>query len=306
MKSKIISLFLIFSLALLASCNEKEANSLGAVKEFTVQDALEEVDGLSATVILLYGQSNATGVAYNAYLQIKSPEDYSKCSAGYSNVLINFITENGWNSSSGKFVPCSLGQAVNEHCFGPEIGIADVLSKAFQDEKVFIIKYSWGGTILFNQWLDGKGNRGELYDASNKFTVASLEYLKSKGYKPTIKAVCWMQGESDSIDDNMSEKYFDNTKKFVGYLRKDLKNYCDGDFKFIDAGIAEIAVWKNHAIVNDAKKAYAESNADCEYFSTSEMGLSTLEEPEGNADVAHYDALSMLALGRKFGELALD
>ena len=38
------------------------------------------------------------------------------------------------------------------------------------------------------------------------------------------------------------------------------------------------------------------------YFSTIDMGLTIDKEPEGNPDWGHYDSLSELALGRRFGE----
>ena len=60
-----------------------------------------------------------------------------------------------------------------------------------------------------------------------------MENLKSKNYIPTIKAMCWMQGEGDSYDGYYQE-YYDNTKLFVGNLREDLKELSgDKEFSFI-------------------------------------------------------------------------
>ena len=39
------------------------------------------------------------------------------------------------------------------------------------------------------------------------------------------------------------------------------------------------------------------------YFSTIDMGLTIHKEPEGEPDWGHYDSLSELELGRKFGKL---
>lgn len=303
MKIKIFALLTALLLVFSVGCGKDDGVSgLGATKSFTVKDTLETVENKTAKVVLLYGQSNATGVASNEYLKQNDFEAFSVASSGYDSVKINFITENGGNSSGGKFVPCKLGQAANANYFGPEVGIADILSKTYANETVFIIKYSWGGTVLDFQWLNGNYGKGELYEAANSFTVTSLEYLKKKGYKPIIEAVCWMQGESDSISDDMANKYYKNTEKLVGYLKADLKGYTDGDFKFIDAGIAEIDAWVKHDAVNTAKKNYAETHENCYYFSTAEMGLTTLNEPAGKPDIAHYDSTSMLKLGRKFGE----
>ncbi|MBO4323462.1 MAG: hypothetical protein J5836_02255 [Clostridia bacterium] len=303
MKSKVLAAVTAIFMLFAVGC-EKKDNS-GVIKSFTVKDTLQSVNGQAARVVLLYGQSNATGVASNAYLAQKDAEAFAVASSGYDNVLINYFTENGGNSSGGEFVTCKLGQAASADYFGPEVGIADVLSKTYQSETTFIIKYSWGGSALDFQWLDGNHNRGDMYFAAKAFTLTSLEYLKKKGYKPIIEAVCWMQGETDSITEDMADKYYKNTEKFVSYLKNDFKGYYENDFKFIDAGIAEIIFWTNYEKINAAKKRYADSNENRYYFSTQEMGLTTLEEPAENPDIAHYDSTSMLALGKKFGEIAV-
>lgn len=300
---KILTCFLLTLIILtLVACSNgtpPSAYSLGAVQTFSVQDTLPAVEGKVAHVVLLYGQSNATGVASNAYFAAKSPAEYSAATAGYDNVLINFVTENGNNTSLGRFVKAVPGQGAGADYFGPEVGMANALVAKYHDEPVFIIKYSWGGTILDVQWLDGAYGRGELYNAAMAFTTASLDYLVAKGYVLDLQAVCWMQGESDSVNQAMADRYYENTQKFVGYLRKDLDSYGK-NWTFVDAGIAEIEVWSHHDAVNAAKRRYAEENEHCVYFGTHEMGLRTDGEPEGAPDVAHYDSLSAFALGRAF------
>ena len=73
-------------------------------------------------------------------------------------------------------------------------------------------------------------------------------------------------------------------------------------FRFIDAGIAEIPLWIDPYTVNNSKSAFADTEANNFYFSTSAMGLTTNLEPEGAPDLAHYDSQSALALGKKFAE----
>ena len=213
---KLIALFIfiVFSICLTA-CKSKD--NLNAKQVFSVEDTLDEVDNTTAKVILLYGQSNATGVSLNQYLSVNDPDTYSKASNGY-NILINYITENGGNSSNDRFVNVKLGQGANSSYFGPEIGIADYLTSHNNDENVFLIKYSWGGSILYNQWFDSKHNRGELYNASLNFTITSLNYLKSKGYNVEIEAICWMQGESDSLKKKQAKDYYNNTVKLIDEL----------------------------------------------------------------------------------------
>ena len=298
---RIILASLLICLLCFTACSSDYKHVLNAIQSFSVEDTLSNVDSAPCDVVILLGQSNATGVAANAYLEQKAPDEYAALINGSDNVLINYITENGGNSSENKFVKVVPGQGANKDYFGPELGIADALSKR-ATKQVFILKYAWGGSILDTQWFEGNCKRGELYDAAMAFVTASLDYLKSKGYKINISAVCWMQGESDSFDDTMTKRYHKNTTKFVEYLRKDLSKYSKNKFIFIDAGIAEIDLWKNHKDVNAAKKQCSEELDNYVYFSTQEMGLTTNLEPEGGPDIAHYDSLSALALGRKFAE----
>ncbi len=303
MKKILLFVLLIALIFCGISCKQKTvATPIGALTSFAVEGGVSTVTNQPAKVVLLYGQSNATGCAINAYLNQKSPSDYAEAEAGYANVLINFITENGNNSSGGYFVPTTLGQGASKDHFGPEVGIASDLSARFPNETVFIIKYSWGGSVLANQWLDGNGERGELYAAALNFTKTSLDFLRGQGYLPEIAAVCWMQGESDAVDKGTAKEYYRNTKNFVSDLRKDLKDYSSTPFLFLDAGIAEIDVWKHFEIVNQAKARFAKTDDNNIYFSTTALGLTTDQEPEGSPDIAHYDAQSALILGKEFAK----
>ena len=302
MKKTILFVLLAALLFAGVSCKKNTPSVLGAVRSFSVEGGVSAVENQPAKVVLLYGQSNATGVAANQYLQQKSPADYAEAAAGYERILINFITENGANSSGGYFVPATLGQGASKDHFGPEVGIASDLSARFPNETIFIIKYSWGGSILDDQWLDGNGKRGELYTAALNFTKTSLDFLKGQGYRPQIAAVCWMQGESDAVYLEKANDYYDNTKRFVSYLRKDLASYAEPPFLFLDAGIAEIDIWLNPGIVNEAKARFAETDDNNIYFSTTALGMATNLEPEGTPDLAHYDAQSAFALGKEFAK----
>ena len=294
------SITILLIVVSMTACKENKVDSLGASQTFEVKDTLTSVNNVNVKVILLYGQSNATGISQNAYLFGNDPDTYSHAYSGYDNIMINFITENGLNSSNGEFVNVKLGQGGGSSFFGPEVGIADNLYTRFPDEQIFIIKYSWGGSILHNQWLDGKSNRGELYNAAINFTKASLEYLKSKGYIVEIAGLCWMQGESDAVRGEYSSNYYNNTKRLAKFFREDLKKYYNNHLLFIDAGIEEIDFWPDYIKINDAKKKYSNENEYNIYFSSSELNLTTNIEPVDNPDVAHYDSLSMLKLGRKF------
>ena len=59
---------------------------------FSVADTLPDGGGKKATVILLGGQSNASGCSIVEYLEKNvSPDQYAEYEAGYDNVYINYL-----------------------------------------------------------------------------------------------------------------------------------------------------------------------------------------------------------------------
>ena len=270
--------------------------------EFPVKDCLPDAEGERARVIILIGQSNATGCSLTSYLeQSVDADSYAEYSAGYDNVLINFNLDNHKYTSGGAFVPVDLNCAAGEGYFGPELGMAEVLSESFPEEKVFILKYTMSGYSLNYHWLYGR-ERASIYNAFYAFATTYLDYLLSKGYDISVDAICWMQGESDTTE-YKAGRYFENTSRFVSYLREDLSPYAnEKGIYFIDAGISSSPYClPSYPEINEAKKAFADTSEMNIYFPTIEAGLTTLYEPASNPDLGHYDALSELELGRMFG-----
>lgn len=271
--------------------------------DYRVNDTLEAVpEGTDAKVIILIGQSNATGCSLTSYLREGiSEEKYKEFEEGYDNVLINFCLDNHSYSSDGAFVPVDLSCAAGDGYFGPEVGMAEELSAAFPTEKIFILKFSMSGFSLNYHWLYDY-SPSWIYESFIVFAETYLEYLSSKGYSVSLDAICWMQGESDTTDYKAS-KYYKNTVSFVNYLRTDLAAYAGADgIYFIDAGISSSPYCEPaYPEINEAKKRFSQDSPLNIYFPTIEPGLTTLYEPESNPDLGHYDAISELELGRMFG-----
>lgn len=270
---------------------------------YSVPDSLPDGNGQRVKVILLLGQSNATGCGINAYLEKQiSPEQYDRYRQGFPSVLINYCLDDHNASSQGHFVKTDLSCGAAEGFFGPEVGMAEVLSKAYPDETVFILKYTMSGYSLHHNWLR-QGQRGSIYDACLSFTETYMDQLLEKNYDARIGAVCWMQGESDTTHFKASH-YFDNQTAFVSYLREDLAKYAeDGGIWFIDAGISNSPYCEPaYPQINEAKARFAEQSPQNLYFSTIDAGLTVHLEPEGEPDWGHYDALSELKLGQLFGQ----
>ncbi|MBQ2805445.1 MAG: hypothetical protein IJF08_00145 [Clostridia bacterium] len=263
--------------------------------------------GTPAKVILLLGQSNATGCSLTSYLQeCVGEEQYAAYEAGYESVRINYCLDDHKYTSGGAFVKTDLSCAAGDGYFGPEVGMAEVLAGAYPDETVFILKYSMSGYSLHHHWLCA-GERGSIYEACMAFVKTYLQALTDAGYDARVGAVCWMQGESDTTDFKAS-KYLANQTAFAAYLRQDLAAYAEeGGIYFIDAGISNSPYCEPaYPAINEAKAAFAAQSELNLYFSTIDAGYTVHKEPEGDPDWGHYDAESELALGHRFGELIVE
>ena len=267
---------------------------------YTVNDTLPDGEGKVARVILLGGQSNASGCSRDDYLEKNvSEEKYAEYKNGYDNVYINYLS--GQNLSEG-FVKCATEQGEIGDGFGPELGLADKLNELYPDETFFIIKCAWGGTNLFEQWLSpsSKGKTGDLYKSFVAFVQSSIDYLTDKGYDVQIEGMCWMQGESDSFSVEASNAYGEHLENFIKDIRGKFSKYAAADgIAFIDAYIAKNpAYWVYYEAVNQGKTDVASLSELNRVVDTSD--LSCTLEPEGAPDIAHYDSLSEIKLGHLF------
>lgn len=268
---------------------------------------LQHGDGQRIKVILLLGQSNASGSSIVSYLEKNStPSDYERYSKGFPSVLINYCIDDHNVCSEGEYLNVDLNCGAASGFFGPELGMADALSAAYPDETVLILKYTMSGYSLHYHWLCS-GQRGSIYQAFIEFAKKNMEHLTDLGYNARIGAICWMQGESDTTEFK-AERYFDNQCAFVSYLREDLAPYAEeGGIYFIDAGISDGPYCEpGYPTVNEAKRRFSELSSLNIYFSTIDAGLTTINEPDGDPDWGHYDALCELELGRIFANYVID
>lgn len=303
-------LFILFLLLLTCSCKTNTSTSLNSSIDysinmdtnFEINDCLNDGNNQKAKVIVLLGQSNASGCTYNNYLEMNtSNEEYERYQNGFDNVLINYSIDNRSYTTNGEFKKVDLTCGVKEGRFGPELGMSDVLSKEFKDETIFILKFTMSGYSLNHHWLNNY-ERFDIYNACLIFLETYLDYLISKNYDINLDAICFMQGESDTTEYKAS-RYYNNLIKFTNYLRSDLDKYNDDEIYFIDAGISDSPYCEpSYPDINKAKEDFSKLSPYNIYFPTIENGLTTMNEPYENPDLGHYDSLSMIRLGELFGE----
>lgn len=271
---------------------------------FTINDTLPDGNGKEATVILLGGQSNASGCSLDEYLKKNvSAEEYAEYQSGFDNVYINHLS--GANMSQA-FVKCASFQGELPGSFGPELGLAERLSQMYPDRTFFIIKCAWGGTNLYSEWLSpsSKGRTGKLYKQFEAYVETSIEYLIAKNYDVKIAGMCWMQGESDALSVENAENYGTHLNNLIEDIREKFAKYAAEDgIAFVDAYIAaNPAYWVYYEAVNACKQEVAERGGLNAVVDTITAGLTCDKEPEGAPDMAHYDSMSQIKLGHLFAE----
>lgn len=293
MKNKRLLLLLPF--IALASCNESVSYYPKELDPNTTYD----------DVYLIMGQSNASGVSQHIYLKDNEPELYQKYTDGNSKILISYDTDERIQKD---FVPTKFGFGNTDEFFGPEIGIADVLSQ--KEATQYIIKATYSGSCLQTQYVNSNGTKFKFYNRFIAFIKEQLEALEKDNKYPRIRGLFWMQGESDSCLGN-TKKYQKAEQYFYEYLRHDLNDWIYEYFNFVDAYIyTRGTVWVDPKTINDCKQRFADNNEHCYCIKTNgedETAIKLYIKSEtGEAeDSAHYDSKSMVLLGKAAGQFLL-
>lgn len=269
-----------------------------------------EKNNIEAQIVVLLGQSNAEGNSHSRFLSDRvGKEKADEYFAGYDIIRISFANSDFINTSDYKFVPVCASQGYTSERFGPELGMAEKLSRAVLKSPVFIIKYTYGGTALKDEWRPPscKGSTGHLYTETVEYVRVQCELLRSMGFEPVIKAICWMQGESDAEREEF-EDYAFLERGFIRDLRDAFSAYKPDscEIGFVDAGISDCPAWIEMEKVNASKKALSLEDEYHDYIDTLSAALPYNEEPYGEVDIYHYDCLGSIGLGHLFAEVLLN
>jgi hypothetical protein len=118
---------------------------------------------------------------------------------------------------------------LDEHHFGPEIGIGHVLGDAI-DEPVLLVKTAWGGKSLFVDFRppSSGGDVGPYYkrmidDVRTAIARAADEIPAAKGRNVEIAGFIWYHGWNDGCDpEHAVPAYETNLVNLIHDVRKDL------------------------------------------------------------------------------------
>jgi hypothetical protein len=250
--------------------------------------------GQPMDVFIVAGQSNAHGWKADACQLSADNQRY----VGSPNPLA-LLTYKERNlpdplDNTGTFamlVPQGPGFAANFNGFGPELSLGIDLADSSRSS-IAIIKYAIGSAGL-NADFRKPANR--LYPTFTTFVATAQQQLREQGFDPTLRAVFWLQGETDTSDHPAA--YGQNITDFVHDLRNDLNA---PSLKFylteinpnmpVFAAIGE-AVGK----VNQGMKDLAGQDPLVRFVSTGDI-------TSGFADPVHYSADQEISIGQRWAK----
>ena len=172
-------------------------------------------------LFILSGQSNMVG--WGSSLDLESVARF-----GHNQRLYMFENDQ-WQSLKPFKDPSQMQRdrfGINEYTFGPEIGFAHELAKAWPGNRIGIVKQAVGGTGImawapaWNQQdadLTSDAHKGPLYqELLNKVKAAIKEE------EVEIRGFLWLQGGKDMILMKTADRYAENLETLVNALRHDL------------------------------------------------------------------------------------
>jgi hypothetical protein len=178
--------------------------------------------------------------------------------------------------------------------FGPEIGFARTL-QARGKKSLALVKAAFSGTGMTTDWRPrDAGPSGACYRALVEETKNALEKAREKGITLRIRALVWVQGESDA-NATLAPQYARNLGEMITALRQDLgapemtalvgvnTHFGNGKNTFMP-------------VIVEQQKQLAAGLERCVYVNTE--GLSY-------ANGAHFDTKGTLEMGVRFAEALL-
>jgi hypothetical protein len=203
---------------------------LAALAGFASSPALSN-DRNTADIVVFAGQSN---IQVNANTTPQNVPDHIVRDAGVhiwdcENQCF-VVYEAGINSMQP--VRGQVGGAAGN--WGPEAEFSFLMRRAFPARELNIVKFGIGGSQLAGNpevpnWCPS--GKGELFDRTEKTIFDSKQVLQKQGKFPVVRAIVWMQGESDAFQGGpTAEDYFEN---LMGWSAAARKRWGDDSTKLI-------------------------------------------------------------------------
>ncbi len=225
-------------------------------------------------VLLLAGQSNMVGWAYNSNL----PQELQQ-----PRTDIDIYWGGAWT-----YLHPGLGGGSSY--FGPEITFCRDIVDAQPGEDIVFVKYAVGGTNLWNDWRPDDGVQYTNFMSAVDNALLSVS-------EPEIVGMIWMQGESDawSIHSTLehAQEYQQNLTGFIQHIRAD---FGVPDLPFVIGRISQSPVWIWGDIVRQAQVNVSQMVPNTALVDTDDLPL--------RSDNMHYNASGTVTLGARFADAA--
>lgn len=177
--------------------------------------------------------------------------------------------------------------------FGPEIGFAHTIARAYPHDTHIIVKHVATGSSI-EQWLPGS----RLYKGLMRQLTYATRHAQKKiagenqAKEATVDAIVWMQGEQDARNKGKASRYEGHLKRFVAGLRTELNSPHS---LFIMGQVSpEDAAFSMTTLIQQAQGRIQRSLPRTMLIPTEDLGKLY--------DRVHYDAHGQLELGKRFAQ----
>lgn len=276
-------------LAFLAQAIVLEAGAAGALQVTPLREGRLPQVGEEADIVVLFGQSNAEGLAPLAAVP-------AALRGAQPRIRV-------WNDAQGQFEPLQAG--VNSMLFpmqqhvGPEMGMVEIANELPQ--LVWLVKVGVSQSSLgpmAGPWNEWGSNAGELYPELVRRIAAAAEAIRALGLVPRVRLVCMMQGETDALDPILATAYRVNLQHLIAQMRTDIAVLgCVGkQVPWFRVGLVDLELgpvgFRQVRAVRAAQSEVALTTARCDLVETTGYELAP--------DHVHFALTGLRELGRTF------
>jgi hypothetical protein len=144
--------------------------------------------------------------------------------------------------------------------WGPEAEFSHLMRKTFPARELYIVKFGIGSSQLAASprvvdWCPS--SKGELFDLTENAISNSTKALRRQGKAPVVRAIIWMQGESDAYEGGaVAQDYLENLTQWSIAARQ---RWGDDATKLIIGKI--FTIWGRTPADNNAVRSAQEAVA---------------------------------------------
>lgn len=248
-------------------------------------------------VVIVAGQSNAQGSMVDSAALSAANRHYAdspdpRALLGYR---LRYLSDAKDNIGSMGGMGTQGSGFMNVDGFGPELSLGSDLAVG-GNRPFAVIKYAIASAGL-NQNFKKTGPTGQaLYPAMLAHIQQMQADLRAQGYAPRLRALFWLQGETDTVASSDANAYGANINQLMADLRADTAS-PDLQFYFtqLNPNMSFLAAQPGTATVNGAMQSAAQADPTRVFF------VRTDDITGGFADgTLHYTANQEITIGQKW------